>query len=113
MALRLVAPDGTVEVRRVPLSWLQGSQTYTVALEVLATTVQSTAILACDTAGVLEASVAGGGYTAVGTTFATGVDLGAFTAGERKTLTLRATAPAVSSARTKLVNLLLGIGTDP
>lgn len=106
----LVAPNGTLEVRRIPFSWIRNNVSYTEMLEVWSPAGHAGPLLWCDHASWLEASVAGGAYQAVGTTRATAVNLGAFTAGQRKSLALRLKVPLAFSLRYEPVRLRIGLG---
>lgn len=69
-------------------------------------------VLYADVAGWVEVSLDGGNvWTPVGTTPATGVNLGAVTAGSRRTLDLRVNAAAGPTLRRQVVGLALGLGT--
>ena len=108
--LRLVALDGAYELRHLDLAGMRINVSHDVALEVVATEAHTTALLACSHSGWLEASVAGGGYSAVPTDVESGFDLGAFSSDERKTLTLRVKVPTGTDVRDDAVELYLGIG---
>ncbi|HQM37476.1 MAG TPA: hypothetical protein PLN64_00950 [Candidatus Bipolaricaulis anaerobius] len=60
--------------------------------------------------GWLTVAVNGGAATPVGTDRTTGVDLGAFTEGQVKTLAFVLTIPVGTSIRTKTVELYIGLG---
>lgn len=106
----LVVSNGTIEVRRIPLNWIRKDVNYTEALEVWSPDGHAGPLLWCDHASWLEASVAGGGYQAVGATRATAVSLGAFTAGQRKSLSLRLKVPLAFDLRYEPVLLRIGLG---
>jgi hypothetical protein len=107
--IRLTVTDGAEELRHLPVDWLRPGVAQTVdALELLADAAGSYVLWTSE--AWLEADVAGAGFVAVGTTRATALDLGAFTAGQRKTLELRVTPPASTPPRRHLVELRLGLG---
>jgi len=67
--------------------------------------------LATTVASRLQVSTNGGSsWTPLGTDVTAGVDLGAFTAGQRKAITLRVYIPAGTSARLEELELILGEG---
>ena len=107
----LTVTNGLEELRYLPVDWLRPGIAHTVdGLELLATEAHTVAFMWASEAWV-EANVAGAGFTALGTTRATGLDLGTFTADQRKSLALRITAPASTPPRRHLVELPIGIGT--
>ena len=108
--LRLVAPDGIYEIRHIDLAGMRVNVGHDEELEVVATEAHTTALLACSHSGWLEASVAGGGFSAVPTDVQNGLDLGGFSDIERKTLTLRVKVPTGTEVRDDVIGLPLGIG---
>jgi hypothetical protein len=106
--LRLVAPDGAYEIRHLDLAGMRVNVSHDIELEVVATEAHTTALFACSHSGWLEASVEGGGFSAVPTDVQSGLDLSAFSDAERKTLALRVTVPP--DVRDDVIGLLLGIG---
>ncbi len=108
--LRLVAPDGTYEIRHVSLDGMRIGVSEDVEYEVLYVDDHDVALFACDHAGYLQASVEGGGFSAVPTDVKNGFDLGAGTAGQRKTLTVRVTIPGGTDVRDDVIEYELGIG---
>ncbi len=111
--LRLSAPDGSQEIRRLALDWVRVGQPYDVDLEVVADgEAADTALLACSEADWLEVSQDGGlNWDPVPTDPVYGVELGPFAADERREITLRLTVPPGTAVRTQLVELWLGLGT--
>jgi hypothetical protein len=103
--LELRAVNAAREIRRIPADLVVVGLDYDFALEVVATEAHSTAKLGASLAG-LEANI-GGGFSAVPTDVQTGFDLGTFTEGQRKSITLRLTVPAV---RDQAIELALGTG---
>lgn len=97
--LHLYAPDGAHEIRRVPFDWLRPGVAYTEDLELEAPTGHPNPILWTDRSRWLEVKVAAGPWKAVGSSRASGASLGAFSIGERKTLTFRVTVPIGFEAR--------------
>jgi hypothetical protein len=97
--LRLLAPDGAHEIRRVPFDWLRPGQAYTQDLELEAPEGHPNPVLWTDRVGWLEVQVAGGPWKAVGSSRASGASLGAFAAGQRKTITFRVRIPGGTEAR--------------
>lgn len=109
--IRLTAPGGRHPIRRVPFGWIRREQTYVERIEAVAERALTNPILWAGS-GWFRVSVDGGAYTPLGTTRATGVGLGAFIAGQRKTIDLELTVPAGAEIRTDLLGLNLGIGVD-
>lgn len=106
----LAAPDGALPIRRIPLDWIRVDQPYTVALDVVAEVAHAGPTLAASHTW-LRASLTGGApWTAVPTDVQAGFDLGAFTAGQRKALTLELHIPAATAVRDEVVELYLGTG---
>ena len=97
--LRLLAPDGAHEIRRVPFDWLRPGQAYTQDLELEAPEGHPNPVLWTDRSGWLEVQVAGGPWKAVGSSRASGASLGTFSAGQRKTITFRVRIPGGTEAR--------------
>ena len=108
--LRLVAPDGAQELRHLDLAGMRVNVSHDVELEVVASEAHTTALLACSHSGWLEASVAGGGFSAVPTDVESGLDLGSFNVDGRKTLVLRVKVPTGTDVRDDAVGLYLGTG---
>lgn len=107
--IRLTVTDGLEELRHLPVDWLRPGVAHTVdGLELVADDAGDYVLWAAE--AWLEASVAGGAFAAVGTTRATALALGTFTAGERKALELRVTPPASTPPRRHPVELDLGLG---
>ena len=106
----LTAPDGAIEIRHIPIDWARVNVAVTITLDAVADSVYSEVEL-WSSETWLEVDIAGGGYNAVGATQATAASLGAFTAGQRKEITLRLTVPPATSIRRKLLDLNLGLGT--
>lgn len=109
--LRITAPDGAYQLRRIPFDWVQLDTAYTVDVELVADAAVSAGLLWTDRTNWLRADVAGGGLAAVGATRATGLSLGSFTSGQRKTLQLEIKVPALTEIRTDRLPLNLGVGT--
>jgi hypothetical protein len=107
--VRLVAPNGLHEIRRVPFEWIRKGQQYTEALQVVADDGHPNPVLWTDRPW-LEVSVDGGAYQAVGITRAQGVSLGTLSPGVYLDLTLRVTVPATESVRTETLALNIGGG---
>jgi hypothetical protein len=104
--LELRAPNAAFEIRRIPADFVVAGSSYDFDLEVVATEAHSTAKLGAGVAGVLQANI-GGGFAAVPADVQTGFDLGTFTAGEKKSITIRLTVPTV---RNQAIELALGTG---
>lgn len=104
--LQLRAPDSAREIWRIPADFVVVGSAYDFDLEVVATEAHSTAKLGASLAGALQADL-GGGFSAVPTDVQSGFDLGTFTAGQKKSITLRLTVPDV---RNLAIELALGIG---
>lgn len=111
--LRLSAPDGSQEIRRLALDWVRVGEPYEVDLEVVADgAAAATVLLACSQADWLEVSQDGGlNWDPVPTDPTVGVELGPLAADQRREITLRLTVPVGTSVRTALVELYLGLGT--
>ncbi len=109
MPLELRPVDGAREIVRIPADFVVVGSSYDFDLEVVATEAHSIALLAAEVANYLEVST-GGGFTAVPDDVESGFDLGAFSAAERKAITLRLTVPGGTPLRTKSIEILLGIG---
>lgn len=106
----LVAPNGTIEVRRLPFSWVRNDVSYTETLEFWSPAGHAGPLLWCDHVSWLEVSVGGGPYQAVGASRATAVSLGVFAAGQRKTLAIRLKVPLAFALRYEPVRLRIGLG---
>jgi len=107
--LELRAPDAAREIVRIPADFVVVGSSYDFALEVVATEAHTTALLAAEIANYLEVST-GGAFSAVPDDVENGFDLGSFSAGQRKSITLRLTVPGGTPLRTKSVEILLGMG---
>lgn len=110
--VRLTAPGGMHPIRRIPFDWIRKNIAYTETIEAVAEIGLTGPVLWTDRTGWLRVSVAGGGFQAVGDTRATGVNLGAFTAKQRKSLELEITVPPAAEVRTEFLPLNLAIGAD-
>lgn len=106
--LELRAVDGAREIIRIPADFVVVGSSYDFDLEVVATEAHSTAQFAAQFANYLEID-AGGGFSAVPDDVQSGFDLGAFSAEQRKAITLRLTVPS-GPLREKAIGILLGIG---
>ena len=112
MSLHLVAVGTLAEIRRVPADFARVNVATIFDLEVVADAAHATAPLACDQAGWLHVSTNGGSsYTPVPTDVQAGVDLGSFTAGQRRAIKLKLLIPAATQVRQRSIGLLLGEGT--
>lgn len=113
MAVRLSAPGGAVEIRRLAVDWVEVGTSHLVDVEVVADgTAATTAKLACSQSGWLEVSDdAGATWSAVPTDPRAGVELGPLAEDERRSITLRLTVPGGTSVRTQIVELYVGLGT--
>lgn len=108
--LTFTAPNGALPIRRIPLDWIRVDQPYTVDLEVLADADHTVALLGASNSW-LRASLTGGApWTPVPTDVQAGFDLGAFTAGQRKAVTLEVHIPPATEVRDQAVELYLGMG---
>lgn len=106
--LELRAVDAAREIVRIPADFAGLGKSYDFPLEVVATKAHSTALLAVELAGYVEIST-GGGFSAVPDDVVNGFDLGAFTAEQRKSITLRLTIPG-TPLRTRSIEIHLGTG---
>ncbi len=104
------AEDGALQIRRIPLDWLRVDQPYEVDLEVAADAAHSVALLACSLAWVGASLTGGAPFTPLGTDVQAGYDLGAFTAGQRKAVTLEVHIPPATEVRDQIIELYLGTG---
>ncbi|KPJ83947.1 MAG: hypothetical protein AMS19_02580 [Gemmatimonas sp. SG8_23] len=112
--LRFLAPDGAHEIRRVPFDWIRPGVPYTESLELEAPDGHPNPVLWTDRVGWLELQVESGPWKAVGNSRSSGVSLGAFTAGQRKTITFRVTVPIGLEGRggfRDALPLILEVGT--
>ncbi len=107
--LELRAVDGAREIIRIPADFVVVGSSYDFDLEVVATEAHSIALLAAEIANYLEID-AGGGFFAVPDDVESGFDLGAFSADERKAITLRLTVPGGTPLREQPIEILLGMG---
>jgi len=107
--LELRPVDGAREIIRIPAEFVIVGSSYDFDLEVVATEAHSTAQFAAEIANYLEID-AGGGFFAVPDDVQSGFDLGAFSAAERKAITLRLTVPGGTPLRKKSIEILLGMG---
>ena len=108
--IRLSAPDGALEIRRVPFDHQRINVAATEVLELVAPQGHPGPVLWCDRNGWLEASVDGGAFQAVGADRASAAALGFFVVGQRKTLELRLTIPPATSIRSDFIRLTIGLG---
>jgi len=106
MALELRAVNAAREIRRIGLDFVVAGSAYDIDLEIAATEAHSTAKLGASPAGALQADI-GGGFSAVPENVQSGFDLGTFTEGQKKSITLRITVPMV---RNQAIELALGTG---
>lgn len=104
------APDGAEQIRRIPLDWIRVDQPYEVDLEVAADQAHAVALLGASLAWVGASLTGGAPFTPVPTDVQAGYDLGAFTAGQRKAVTLELRIPPATEVRDQIVELYLGIG---
>ena len=110
--LYVTAPGGTHELRYLPVDWVRIDQPYVFDVDVVASEAHTVALFACSKALWLQVSTdAGASYDPVPTDTTVGVDLGSFTSGERKQIKLKVHIPALTDARTELIELRLGVGT--
>ena len=109
MSLELRAPDGAIELRRIPADFVVVGNSYDFDVEIVATEAHAIALLAAEIAGYVEVST-GGGFSAVPDDVQNGFDLGSFTAGQRKAITLRLTVPGGTSLRKRSIEIPLGTG---
>ena len=107
--LSLTAPDGSREIRHIPVDWARAGQYYEIELEAVADCAY-TDVVVWASLDWCEIDI-GGGLTSIGTTRATAVSLGSFTAGQRKDITIRVTIPSPASTRRTLIDLIIGLGT--
>ena len=107
--LELRAHDAAREIVRIPADFVVVGSSYDFELDVVATEAHSTALLAAEIAGYLQVST-GGAFSAVPDDVENGYDLGAFSAGQKKTITLRLTVPGGTPLRSKSIEILLGTG---
>ncbi len=106
--LELRAVDAAREIVRIPADFVLVGSSYDFPLEVVATEAHLTALLAAELAGYVEVST-GGGFSAVPDDVVNGFDLGTFTAGQRKAITLRLIIPG-TPLRTRSIEIHLGTG---
>lgn len=107
--LQLRSVNAAHEIRRIPADLVVIGSPYDFDLEVVATEDHSEAKFGASVAGYLQANT-GSGFAAVPADVQSGFDLGAFSAGERKAITLRLTVPLATELRNLSIELLLGIG---
>lgn len=107
--LELRPVDGAREIVRIPADFVVVGSSYDFELEVVATEAHPTALLAAEVANYLEVST-GGGFSAVPDDVESGFDLGAFSEGQRKAITLRLTVPGGTPLRSKAIEIQLGMG---
>ena len=109
MTLELRAPDAAIELQRIPADFVVVGNSYDFTVEIVATDATAIALLAVDLAGYVQVST-GGAFSSVPDDVQNGFDLGIFTAGQRKAITLRLTVPGGTSLRKRSIEILLGTG---
>jgi len=107
--LELRPVNGAREIVRIPADFVVVGNSYDFELEVVATEAHSIALLAAEIENYLEVN-AGVSWEDVPDDVESGFDLGAFSAGERKAITLRLTVPGGTPLRTRSIEILLGMG---
>ncbi len=113
MGAFLTWPGGTKVQRYIRLDHARVNVAKTLDMDVVSIEARAGVTLAAAVAGWLTVSTDGGAtWTPVGDEPQTGVSLGAFTAGERKSIKLRLLVPLATVSRGRLIELKLGIGTS-
>jgi len=111
MALLLKHPHGTMEWRYIYIPWYRVGTDYLFDADVEATCAHDTALLSTTEADRVYVSVNGGAsYTVLPTDPTNGYDLGAFTAGQRKSYRFKVNIPS-GTHREGTYGLVIGEGT--
>jgi hypothetical protein len=109
--LQIRAVDAALELRHLPADFVIVGSSYDFELEIVGTVAHTIALLSTDLADYLEVSVdAGSNFDPVPDDVQNGFDLGSFSAGQRKAITLRLTVPGATELRDLVLGLQLGEG---
>jgi hypothetical protein len=110
--IRMIAPGGRHFLRRIPFDWIRVGEPYSETVEIAAEVALTAPRLWTDRTGWMRVSIDGGGFESVGDSWDSGVELGAFTEGERITVVIEILVPVGTVIRSEFLPVNLGIGTE-
>lgn len=110
MAPEVRLRDAAVPLRHFRLTHIKRDVAHEIPVDFYASEVMSEFPFWTSIAGWMRVKIGAGGYSAVGDSLATAVDLGSFTAGEIKEGTIEIKVPAAADVRQEELVRNLGLG---